>query len=112
MLASLYNPEHPETTFQIKSKMLLYIGVPICSFNYFFVRLTRFKSLLSQYNLVWFQIYKENFTEDPTNCFDLLRLIIGHYLNGYYLVKNANGNIENIFCKAEGNIHGQLFLNK
>lgn len=68
--------------------------------------------LIISNNSFWFQIYKENFTGEPTNCFDLQ--LIGHYLNGYYSVKNGNGNIGTIFCnfnepilKAGGNIPGQ-----
>ena len=58
-----------------------------------------------------FQNNIENFTGEPTNCFDLH--LIGHYLNGYYLVKNINGNIETVFCtfnepsKTGGNKYGQ-----
>ena len=59
--------------------------------------------------LFFFQINKGNFTGEPTNCFDLH--LIGHYLNGYYLVKNLNGIIETVFCNfGETNKTGGIYI--
>ena len=37
----------------------------------------------------------EKFMEEPSSCYDLR--LIGHYLNGFYCVKN-DGKTETIFC--------------
>ena len=57
------------------------------------MKFTRVKSeLLKQFKYV-----KGTSRENQTNYFDVH--LIGHYLNGFHLVKNENGNIGTVFLQ-------------
>ena len=49
-------------------------------------------------------LLKEDFSGEPTSCHDLL--LIGHYLNGYYLIKSNNEDVGPVFWNFNEPIDG------
>ena len=82
LCTSLFDPERPDAAIVIRGRTVQQILAKI----HIFTKDTFFST-------------KGRLLGEPSNCYDLR--LNGHYLNGFYSVKN-DGNIETIFCDFSG----------